>query len=69
MELPGAILSQNWKNEKNRSEKISYIFSKKSFSYISVNGTLLCFLRKVFLIPRETKLSYISGSNFPGSEK
>ena len=40
-------------------EKTSYIFSKESFSDISGNGN-----PKKFVIFQETKLSYISGSNF-----
>ena len=35
------LLSPTSKNTKTRSEKISYIFPKKLFSYISKNGTFL----------------------------
>ena len=57
------------KKKKKRSKNISYIFSKKSLSYILGNGTFLCFLKKFFLHfwkrnfpdPRLKKKSYISG--------
>ena len=52
--------------KKTRSEKISYIFSKESFSYISGNGTLhfSAQARKIKEIhPR--KISYTSGNGSP----
>ena len=62
------LLSPSSKNKKIHPEKISYIFSKESFSYtlgngipekipyISENGTFLYFF-------------YISGNNFPNLKK
>ena len=37
---PGALLRKAQKIKKINSKKISYIFSRKSFSYILGNGTL-----------------------------
>ena len=44
--------------KKRRSEKISYIFSKESFCYISVNETLH-FSNPQFEKKRSEKISYI----------
>ena len=52
------------KNKKNRPEKIYYIFFKKSFSYISGNGTFSYFLKKVFLIFPEMELSSLKNKKF-----
>ena len=54
--FPGTLLSPNSKSKKNHSEKSSYIFSKKSFSYISeisdpkTKKFLVFSRKKVFLI-------------------
>ena len=37
--LPGTVFIPNSKNKKSHSEKISYFFLEKRFSYISGNGT------------------------------
>ena len=73
MQLPSAFFSPNPQNfsrksflyfflKKTRSEKISYILSKESFSYISGNGTLHFPAQpsKFFLKKRLWKFFYIS---------
>ena len=58
--------------KKTHSQKISYIFSKKSFSYISGNGTFwhqdwklsYIFSKHFFLIFQETELSSLKFKNF-----
>ena len=52
------------KNKKHRSEEISYIFSKKSFSYVSGNGTFLYFLKEAFVIFPEMEFSILKNKNF-----
>ena len=54
------LFTPSSKNEKKiHPEKLSYIFSNESFSYISGNRN-----PEKFLIFKETKLLFISGSNF-----
>ena len=52
------------KNKKPHSEEISYIFSKKSFSYVSGNGTFLYFLKEAFVIFPEMEFSILKNKNF-----
>ena len=69
--LPGPLLRPISKNKKkNHSKSISYIFSQKSFSYISRNraflknflkGTGTCRARKTQKTHYE-KTSYVSGN-------
>ena len=43
-------------------------FLKKAFLIFRETGTFLYFIKKVFLIPWETEIPKIAGSNFPNRE-